>query len=103
MSAELKFYSETAVAAGDKTPKFVIARINQLSEMIDALYGACGELEKTDGKVAEMPEGMERGTAVYEKVCPAMISVRDIIDTYEKISSTEYYKMPSYEEMLFNI
>ncbi|NCB32663.1 MAG: glutamine synthetase type III, partial [Erysipelotrichia bacterium] len=40
MSAELKFYSETAVAAGDKTPKFIVARINQLSEMIDALYGA---------------------------------------------------------------
>ncbi|MCH4207683.1 MAG: glutamine synthetase type III, partial [Solobacterium sp.] len=103
MSAELKFYAEVAAAAGDKAPKFVTSRISQISELIDQLYGACGELEKIDGTVSKMPADMARGKAVYDKVCPAMMKIRSYIDTYEKIASTEYYKVPSYEEMLFSL
>ena len=72
MSAELKFYTDVANSAGEQAPKFVRARVRQLEELIDSLYGACGELEAADLATAKMPMELERGKAVYDKVCPSM-------------------------------
>ena len=103
MTSELKFYSETAAAAGKATPKFVTKRMDQLTELIDKSYAYVDKMTQLWKDANSSNDDFECGKKIYYSVVPAMEELRAYIDRYEEIASRSFYKLPLYEEMVFNL
>lgn len=103
MTAELNFYANALNSAGKTAPKFVKARTAKLSEMIDSLDTAVTALSTGFEKAISGTNIFASGKEIYYKVRPLMDDVRAVIDAYEEIASREFYKLPLYEDMLFNL
>ena len=103
MTSELKFYSETAECAGKATPKFVLKRMDQLSELIDKSYAYVDKMTQLWKDANSSNDDYECGKKIYYSVVPAMEELRAYIDRYEEIASRSFYKLPLYEEMVFNL
>ena len=103
MTAELKFYSETAAAAGSACPAFVTKRMNQLSELIDKSYAYVDRMTQLWKDANSCGNDYECGKKIYYSVLPAMEELRALIDRYEEIASRSFYKLPLYEDMIFNL
>ena len=102
-TAELKFYSDAINASGKSAPKFIHDHASKVSTLIDQTYQAIQELEEAWQKVTATGNTYEIGQNIYYKINPLMDQLRDAVDHYEQISSREFYKLPSYEDILFNI
>lgn len=102
-TAELKFYSDAVNASGKSAPKFIHDHASKVSTWIDQTYQAIQELEEAWQKVTATGNTYEIGQNIYYKINPLMDQLRDAVDHYEQISSREFYKLPSYEDILFNI
>ena len=102
-TAELKFYSDAVNASGKSGPKFIHDHASKVSTLIDQTYQAIQELEEGWQKVTATGNTYEIGQNIYYKINPLMDQLRDAVDHYEQISSREFYKLPSYEDILFNI
>jgi hypothetical protein len=102
-TAELKFYSDAVNASGKSTPKFIHDHASKVSTLIDQTYQATQELEEAWQKVTATGNTYQIGQNIYYKINPLMDKLRDAVDCYEQISSREFYKLPSYEDILFNI
>ena len=102
-TAELKFYSDAVNASGKSAPKFIHDHVSKVSTLIDQTYQAIRDLEEAWQKVTTTGNTYEIGQNIYYKINPLMDKLRDAVDRYEQISSREFYKLPSYEDILFNI
>lgn len=102
-TAELKFYSDAVNASGKSAPKFIHDHASKVSTLIDQTYQATQELEEAWQKVTATGNTYKIGQNIYYKINPLMDKLRDVVDRYEQISSREFYKLPSYEDILFNI
>ena len=102
-TAELKFYSDAVKAGGKSAPKFILDHTNAVSTLIDQTYQAVQDLEEAWQKVTATGNTYEIGQNIYYKINPLMDQLRDAVDHYEQIASREFYKLPSYEDILFNI
>ena len=102
-TAELKFYSDAVNASGKSAPKFIYNHVSKVSTLIDQTYQAIQDLEEAWQKVTTTGNTYEIGQNIYYKINPLMDKLRDAVDHYEQISSREFYKLPSYEDILFNI
>ena len=102
-TAELKFYSDAVNASGKSAPKFIHDHASKVSTLIDQTYQATQELEEAWQKVTATGNTYKIGQNIYYKINPLMDKLRDAVDYYEQISSREFYKLPSYEDILFNI
>ena len=102
-TAELKFYSDAVNASGKSAPKFIHDHASKVSTLIDQTYQATQELEEAWQKVTATGNTYKIGQNIYYKINPLMDQLRDAVDHYEQISSREFYKLPSYEDILFNI
>ena len=102
-TAELKFYSDAVKASGKSAPKFILDHTNTVSTLIDQTYQAVQDLEETWQKVTATGNTFEVGKNIYYKINPLMDQLREAVDSYEQIASREFYKLPSYEDILFNI
>ena len=103
MTAELNFYSQTAAAAGKHTPKFILKRMDQLSELLDKSYSYVDKMTNLWKEANASGDDYECGKKIYYSVVPAMEELRTYIDRYEEIASRQFYKLPLYEQMLFNL
>lgn len=101
--AELKFYNDTINTSGKNTPKFIRDHASTVSTFIDQTYQAIQELEDAWQKVTATGNTFEIGQNIYYKINPLMDKLRASVDTYEQIAAREFYKLPSYEDILFNI
>ena len=101
--AELKFYNDTINTSGKNTPKFIRDHASTVSTLIDQTYQAIQELEDTWQKVTATGNTFEIGQNIYYKINPLMDKLRAYVDAYEQIAAREFYKLPSYEDILFNI
>ena len=101
--AELKFYNDTINASGKNTPKFIRDHASTISTLIDQTYQAIQSLENAWQKVTTIGNTFEVGQNIYYKINPLMDKLRASVDAYEKIAAREFYKLPSYEDILFNI
>ena len=101
--AELKFYNDTINSSGKNTPKFIRDHARTISTLIDQTYQAIQSLEDAWQKVATIGNTFEVGQNIYYKINPLMDKLRASVDAYEKIAAREFYKLPSYEDILFNI
>ena len=101
--AELKFYNDTINTSGKNTPKFIRDHASTVSTLIDQTYQAIQALEDAWQKVTATGNTFEIGQNIYYKINPLMDKLRASVDAYEKIAAREFYKLPSYEDILFNI
>ena len=101
--AELKFYNDTINTSGKNTPKFIRDHASTISTLIDQTYQAIQSLEEAWQKVTATGNTFEIGQNIYYKINPLMDKLRASVDAYEKIAAREFYKLPSYEDILFNI
>ena len=101
--AELKFYQDTINTSGKNTPKFIRDHASSVSMLIDQTYQAIQALEDTWQKVTATGNTFEIGQNIYYKINPLMDKLRASVDAYEQIAAREFYKLPSYEDILFNI
>jgi len=101
--AELKFYNDTINSSGKNTPKFIRDHASTISTLIDQTYQAIQELEDAWQKVTATGNIFEIGQNIYYKINPLMDKLRASVDAYEQIAAREFYKLPSYEDILFNI
>ena len=101
--AELKFYNDTINTSGKNTPKFIRDHASTISTLIDQTYQAIQSLEDAWQKVTTIGNTFEDGQNIYYKINPLMDKLRASVDAYEKIAAREFYKLPSYEDILFNI
>ena len=101
--AELKFYNGTINSSGKNTPKFIRDHARTISTLIDQTYQAIQSLEDAWQKVTTIGNTFEVGQNIYYKINPLMDKLRASVDAYEKIAAREFYKLPSYEDILFNI
>jgi glutamine synthetase len=102
MSAELKFYGD-AMQAAVKPPKFIKDRVNELEKLIDRVYTGVRKLEQEYDEVRTIASPEKAGMRIYSETAVLMQNLRADIDRYEVIASPEFYKVPSYEEMLFSL
>ena len=100
---ELKFYNDTINTSGKNTPKFIRDHASTISTLIDQTYQAIQSLENAWQKVTTIGNTFEVGQNIYSKINPLMDKLRASVDAYEKIAAREFYKLPSYEDILFNI
>ena len=100
---ELKFYNDTINTSGKNTPKFIREHASTISTLIDQTYQAIQSLEDAWQKVTTIGNTFEVGQNIYYKINPLMDKLRASVDAYEKIAAREFYKLPSYEDILFNI
>ena len=101
--AELKFYNDTINTSDKSTPKFIRDHASTISTLIDQTYQAIQSLEEAWQKVTTIGNTFEVGQNIYYKINPLMDKLRVSVDAYEKIAAREFYKLPSYEDILFNI
>ena len=101
--AELKFYQDTINTSGKNTPKFIRDHASTISTLIDQTYQAIQALEDAWQKVTATGNTFEIGQNIYYKINPLMDKLRASVDAYEQIAAREFYKLPSYEDILFNI
>lgn len=101
--AELKFYNDTINTSGKNTPKFIRDHASTISTLIDQTYQAIQSLEDAWQKATTIGNTFEVGQNIYYKINPLMDKLRASVDAYEKIAAREFYKLPSYEDILFNI
>ena len=100
---ELKFYNDTINTSGKNTPKFIRDHASTVSTLIDQTYQAIQALEDAWQKVTATGNTFEIGQNIYYKINPLMDKLRAYVDAYEQIAAREFYKLPSYEDILFNI
>ena len=101
--AELKFYNDTINTSGKNTPKFIRDHASTVSMLIDQTYQAIQALEDAWQKVTATGNTFEIGQNIYYKINPLMDKLRASVDAYEQIAARDFYKLPSYEDILFNI
>ena len=101
--AELKFYNDTINTSGKNTLKFIRDHASTISTLIDQTYQAIQSLEDAWQKATTIGNTFEVGQNIYYKINPLMDKLRASVDAYEKIAAREFYKLPSYEDILFNI
>ena len=100
---ELKFYNDIINTSGKNTPKFIRDHASTISTLIDQTYQAIQSLEDAWQKATTIGNTFEVGQNIYYKINPLMDKLRASVDAYEKIAAREFYKLPSYEDILFNI
>ena len=101
MSAEYEFYANAA-SKTKNNPKFFTKRMEQLSELIDNTYAATEKMTTLWKEANSSNDDYECGKKIYYTVAPAMEEMRKNIDRYEEIASRNFYKLPLYEQMLFD-
>lgn len=89
--------------AGKDAPKYLLDQEKTLKTLSDDLYTSLIKLEKDYADATSKGVTYETGKTIHDVICVDMIEVRKSIDAYEKIASKDFYKLPTYKEMLFSL
>ena len=103
LPAMCKEYDFYAKADGDGAPKYMYKRSTKIAALIDAIDASIVKLEETHAEVSIVKDTYEKGYRTRYELVPLMQEVRKSVDAYEEIASKCYYKLPTYEDMLFDL
>ena len=103
LPAMCKEYDFYAKANGEGAPAYLTKRSKKLAELIDATDTSIVKLEETHTSVKKETDTYERGYRTRYEIVPMMQEVRASVDAYEELASKCYYKLPTYEDMLFDL
>ncbi len=77
--------------------------ITKLSSLNSAAYAKLAELKSAEADVAKTSGYEEKSEMYKDTVIPIMSDLRALVDEMETLTSTEYWPLPSYGEMMFSI
>ncbi len=95
-SAKLAFMPEADVTL----ERSLVAK---LSELNAKAYAATEKLKEEERKAAKIDNAIKKAEAYCGKVIPAMAALRACVDEMEPLTATEYWPLPTYGEMMFNV
>ncbi|MDR2143493.1 MAG: glutamine synthetase III [Treponema sp.] len=78
-------------------------RAKRIAEICSELYDDTSKLETVLSEAQETGDVLAQAKAYFEKVRPAMNTVRTKVDSLEKIVAKEAWPFPGYEELLFKL
>ena len=77
--------------------------IEKLSELNAEAYECVAELKEAEREAAAIADATARAEAYCNRVIPVMNALREAVDEMETMTSSEYWPMPSYRDLMFNI
>ena len=104
------YVAELATAAAAKTAVVRAADVSMETELIETLSRLCGEafaatkaLKLADAAATAIPSGEARACAFAATVIPAMQTLRAKVDEMETLTSSDYWPLPTYGDMMFRV
>ena len=77
--------------------------IKKLSALTYKAYNALEELIKIENVTAAIPDNVARAESYHDNVVPAMSALRAYIDEIETMTSSDYWPLPTYGDMMFKV
>ncbi|MBQ9098291.1 MAG: glutamine synthetase III [Clostridia bacterium] len=77
--------------------------IETLSKLVGEGYAALKALKAARTAATSKPSGEKMAEAFCKKVVPAMATLRRKVDDMEKLTSSEYWPIPTYGDMMFRV
>ena len=77
--------------------------LTRLSDLNATAYRCVAELKDADKAATAISDVEKRAEACRDSVIPAMNALRAAVDEMETITSSEYWPMPSYSDLMFKI
>ncbi len=77
--------------------------LRKLSALNAKAYAELGALKEAEEKAATVAGMRERAEAYRDLVLPAMDALRETVDEMETMTSSEYWPLPTYGDMMFKI
>ena len=75
----------------------------KLSDLNARAYDALGKLKKAEAKAAKTADVKARAETYRDQVLPAMEKLRRLVDEMETMTSSEYWPLPTYGDMMFKV
>jgi glutamine synthetase len=77
--------------------------LSEVVSLTNSLDGNISKLSDAVAKSSAIKDAKEQANSYYELVIPAMEAVREDADKLETIVSKDFWPMPTYAELLFNV
>ena len=77
--------------------------VQKLSELNYKAYHTLAKLEVNEKVAASIPNCVARAEAYRDTVIPVMNRLREFVDEMELLTSSEYWPLPSYGDMMFKV
>ena len=77
--------------------------IEKLSDLCYKAYHALTKLDTEEKLASALPDKVARAEAYQNHVIPMMNSLREYVDKMEELTSSEYWPLPTYGDMMFNV
>ena len=77
--------------------------IKKLSSLTYKAYTALDELIKIETVTAAILDNVARAESYHDNVIPAMCALRSYIDEMETMTSSDYWPLPTYGDMMFKV
>ena len=77
--------------------------VQKLSELTYKAYHTLIKLETNEKLASSIPDVVARAEAYRDTVIPSMTRLRGFVDEMELLTSSEYWPLPSYGDMMFKI
>ncbi len=75
----------------------------KLSALNTKAYDALGKLKRAETRAAKTVDCIARAEAYRDLVLPAMEKLRALVDEMETMTSSEYWPLPTYGDMMFKV
>ena len=77
--------------------------IEKLSSLCYQAYHTLEKLETVEKLASAIDDNVARAEAYKDTVIPVMEKLRGYVDSMEELTSSEYWPLPTYGEMMFNV
>ena len=77
--------------------------VQKLSDLTYKAYHVLAKLEASEKVAAAIPDCVARAEAYRDTVIPAMARLREFVDDMEQLTSSEYWPLPSYGDLMFKV
>jgi glutamine synthetase len=78
-------------------------RAKRIADLLGELYDETAKLETALSEAQGIEDAVAQAKSYFEKVRPAMDTVRTRVDALEKLVSKDSWPLPGYEDMLFKL
>ena len=77
--------------------------LKKISSLLEEANRMTDEMEDMIIEAKKLPEGKAQAEEFNTKVAPAMLKLRESIDTLETIVDRDYWPVPTYRDILFEV
>ena len=77
--------------------------LEKLSDLCYKSYHTLEKLKTVEKLAAAIDNEVARAQAYQDTVIPTMNTLREFVDKMEELTSSEYWPLPTYGDMMFNV